>query len=309
MSDAAVAKLLRDMEIDIAIDLNGFTDGGRVGVFAHRPAPVHVNYLGFAGTMGHASWDYILADRFVISEESHHQYTEKVVYLPHSFMATNGGAKISERRFSRFEAGLPEDSFVFCCFNNSFKITPWIFDVWIRLLHQMPDSVLWLSTFNETVTRNLRREAEARGVPSDRVIFAPRIPSREDHIARLGLANLFLDTHPYNAHATAVDALWAGVPVITCAGTTFPSRVAGSLLTAIGLPDLVVHSFADYEALAASLARDPAALAELRRRLADNRNNFPLFDTRRFTRDLEASFTIMWERVQADAPPAHFSIL
>jgi predicted O-linked N-acetylglucosamine transferase (SPINDLY family) len=169
--------------------------------------------------------------------------------------------------------------------------------------------VLWLSTFNETVTRNLRREAEARGVPSDRVIFAPRIPSREDHIARLGLANLFLDTHPYNAHATAVDALWAGVPVITCAGTTFPSRVAGSLLTAIGLPELIVHSFSDYEALAASLARDPAALAELRRRLADNRNNFPLFDTRRFTRDLEASFTIMWERVQADAPPAHFSIL
>jgi predicted O-linked N-acetylglucosamine transferase (SPINDLY family) len=308
MSDEEVAKLLRELEIDIAVDLNGFTDGSRPNVFAQRSVPVQVNYLGYAGTLGREDCDYIVADRFVVPEESQTHYTEKVVYLPDSFMVNDSGRIISARAPSRAEAGLPERGFVFCCFNNTFKITPEVFDIWMRLLNEIDGSVLWLSTTNSSAPDNLRREAETRGVAADRLVFAPRAPLNEDHLARLRHADLFLDTTPYNAHATACDALWAGVPVLTCSGASFASRVAGSLLGAVGIPELITSSPEDYEALALKLARDPDLLGSLRRKLARNRDIYPLFDTARFTRHLEAAYTVMWERAQRGEPPASFAV-
>jgi predicted O-linked N-acetylglucosamine transferase (SPINDLY family) len=197
---------------------------------------------------------------------------------------------------------------VFCCFNNSFKITPHVFDVWMRLLRAVEGGVLWLLATNASAPNNLRREAQSQGVSAERLIFAPIVPSSEDHLARHRLADLFLDTIPYNAHATASDALWAGVPVLTCSGATFASRVAGSLLTAVGLPELITHSLEDYEALALKLARDPALLASLRQKLARNRETHALFDTARFTRHIEAAYTTMWERSQRGEPPQSFAV-
>jgi predicted O-linked N-acetylglucosamine transferase (SPINDLY family) len=308
MSDRETARLIRDLEIDIAVDLNGFTDGSRPQVFAQRPAPVQVNYLGYAGTLGQDHYDYILADRFVIPETAAAHYAEKVVYLPDSFMVNDAERKISAHRPSRAEAGLPESGFVFCCFNNAYKITPDVFDVWMRLLEDVDGSVLWLSTANARAMDNLRREASQRGVAAERLVFAPKVALNEDHLARVALADLFLDTLYYNAHTTAADALWAGVPVITCPGTTFASRVAGSLLDAVGLPELITDSVPDYEALALRLARDPDQLSAVRQKLARNRNAFPLFDTARFTRHLEAAYTTMWERAERGERPQSFAV-
>jgi predicted O-linked N-acetylglucosamine transferase (SPINDLY family) len=309
MSDAEVARLMRELEIDIAVDLNGSTEGMRPGVLVQRPAPVQVNYLGYAGTLGRSTWDYIVADRFVIPEDSRAYYAENVVYLSDCFMANDDGRGISPRVPSRAEAGLPERGFVFCCFNNSYKITPAIFDVWMRLLGAVEGSVLWLSAAHASAVANLRREAAQRGVVGDRLVFAPRLPRNEDHLARLRLADLFVDTLYFNAHTTAADALWAGVPVLTCPGATYASRVAGSLLAAVGLPELITRSLADYEALALRLARDPGHLAALRHRLAHNRDTFPLFDTRRFTRNIEAAYATMWERTQRGEPPQSFAVV
>jgi protein O-GlcNAc transferase len=308
MSDDDVAQLVRELEIDIAVDLNGFTEGSRPFVFAQRPAPVQVNYLGYAGTLGQTAWDYILADRFVVPPGSEAHYAENVVVLPDCFMATDADRKIADRTPARAEAGLPPEGVVFCCFNNSFKITPDVFDVWMRLLGQVAGSVLWLSAANAAAVANLRREAEARGIAPGRLIFAPRVPGNEDHLARLRLADLFLDTGPYNAHTTAADALWAGVPVLTCPGSTFASRVAGSLLGAVGLPELIGGSLADYEALALRLASDPPRLSALRAKLARNRDLHPLFDTARFTRNIEAAYTAMWERAERGEPPRSFEV-
>jgi predicted O-linked N-acetylglucosamine transferase (SPINDLY family) len=307
MSDDAVAALVRELEIDIAVDLAGLTGGSRPGIFARRPAPVQVSYLGYAGTLGGDHWDYIVADRFVLPEAAQPHYAEKVVYLPDSFMATDSDRKISPRTPSRAEAGLP-DGLVFCSLNNLFKITPDLFDVWMRLLRATPGSALWLPRSNPAAAGNLRREAEGRGVDPDRLVFAAPTPRKEDHLARLRLADLFLDTHYYNAHASAADALWAGLPVLTCAGATFASRVAGSLLHAVGLPDLATGSLADYEALALRLAAEPALLAALRGRLARDRGICPLFDTARFTRHIEAAYTAMWRRAERGEPPQSFSV-
>jgi protein O-GlcNAc transferase len=308
LSDRKVAQLIRDLEIDIAVDLNGHTDGARPDVFAHKPAPVQVNYLGYAGTLGQDYCDYIIADRFVIPEDSRADYAEQVVYLPDTFMVNDRERKISAHRPSRTEAGLPEEGFVFCCFNNNYKITPDVFDVWMRLLRQIEGSLLWLTTSNASAPINLRREAEKRGVSGERLVFAPTTALNEDHLARASLADLFLDTLYYNAHATAADALWTGVPVLTCAGQTFASRVAGSLLNAVGLPELITHSLPDYEALALRLARDPERLAALRQRLARNRVAFPLFDTDRFTRHIEVAYATMWERAERGEPPQAFAV-
>jgi predicted O-linked N-acetylglucosamine transferase (SPINDLY family) len=308
MSDQDVARLLRELEIDIAVDLNGYTDGARPNVFARRPAPLQVHYLGFAGTLGREEYDYVVADRFVLPEEDQPHYAEKVVYLPDTFMVNDAGRTISARVPSRAEAGLPEHGLVFCCFNNSFKITPEMFGIWMRLLGQVDGSVLWLSPANSSAPDNLRREAESRGVAADRLVFASRVPLNEDHLARLRHADLFLDTMPYNAHATSCDALWAGVPVLTCSGTSFASRVAGSLLRAVGLPELITRSLEDYEALALKLARDPALLGSLREKLARHRDVHPLFDTERFTRHMEAAYMVMWERAQRGEPPESFSV-
>jgi protein O-GlcNAc transferase len=228
MSDRELSTFIRQQEIDILVDLNGFTKGERLRVFAQRPAPIQVNYLGCAATLGAPAWDYIIADRFVIADKTRSDYAEAVVYLPNTYMVTDAGRGISPLPPSRAAAGLPERGFVFSCFNNSFKITPDVFDVWMRLLREVAGSVLWLAALNSSAISNLRREAGKRGVEGDRLIFASRVHSAEDHLARLGLADLFLDTRYYNAHVTAGDALWAGVPVLTCAGETFASRVAGS---------------------------------------------------------------------------------
>ena len=308
LDDAEVAQLMRELEIDIAIDLNGFTDGSRPEVLACRPAPVQVNYLGYAGTMGHPAWDYIIADRHVIPKDLRCHYSEQVVHLPGSFMVTDDRRNMSERTPSRADAGLPESCFVFCCFNNSYKITPDVFDVWMRLLENVGDSVLWLAAANARAVANLRREAEARGVAADRLVFAGKIAANEDHLARIRLADVVLDTLCYNGHTTTADALWAGVPVLTCSGESFASRVAGSLLAAVGLPELMTDSLADYETLALRLAREPECLAALRERLVRDRRTCALFDTVRFTHHIEAAFTVMWERSERGEAPEGFAV-
>jgi protein O-GlcNAc transferase len=303
-----VAALVRELEVDIAVDLNGFTKGARPGIFVKRPAPVQVNYLGYAGTLGSCHWDYIIADRFAIPEDCHEHYGEKVAYLPASYLPNDPARNICAHTPSRADAGLPDHGVVFCCFNNAYKITPDVFDVWMRLLRAVEGSVLWLSGANPGAVENLRVEAAKRGVAPERLVFAAKIPSMEQHLARHRLADLLLDTLYYNAHTTAIDALWAGLPVLTCSGTTFASRGAGSLLTAVGLSELITHSLADYEALALRLARDGALLSGIKQKLARNRTTHPLFDAARFTRDIEAAYVTMWERSQRGEPPTSFSV-
>jgi predicted O-linked N-acetylglucosamine transferase (SPINDLY family) len=306
-NDRDIALLLKELEIDIAVDLMGYTNNCRPGILAARPAPVQVNYVGFAGTLGANYIDYILADRFVIPDEHVSFYTENVVYLPDTYWPTDSGQTIDTRVPTRGEAGLPEAEFVFCCFNQNYKIAPPVFDVWVRLLRQVEGSVLWLVEDNADAARNLRQEAQRRGVSSDRLVFAPRV-KLEEYLARLRLADLFLDTLPFNAHTTASDALWAGLPVVTCAGSSFAARVAGSLLHAIGLPELITDSLRDYETLVLQLAREPDRLAQIKSKLARNRQNFPLFDTARFRSHIESAYQTMLERHQRGEPPAGFAV-
>ncbi len=307
-SDLEVATRLRQMEVDIAIDLMGFTQGGRPGIFAHRPAPVQVNYLGYPGTMGASTMDYLIADRIVVPSEDEPHVAEKVVTLPDTFFPGARAPAIAAAS-NRTQAGLPESAFVFCALNNVYKITPTMFAIWMRLLEATPGSVLWLTRTNETGARNLTREAQAHGVDPARLIFAPFIESREAHLARLALADLFLDTLPYNAHATANDALAAGVPVLTCRGSAFAGRVAASLLAAVGLPELVMDSLEAYEARALQLARDPAALAAVKAKLTRTSETCALFDTARFTRHLEASYEQMTARARRREPPEFFAVM
>jgi predicted O-linked N-acetylglucosamine transferase (SPINDLY family) len=306
-SDDEIAQLIRDLEIDIAVDLNGFTTGARVHVLARRPAPIQVNYLGYPGTLGADFVDYIIADRTIIPPDQQCLYAEKVVYLPNAYQANDNKRPMSEVIFSRTQAGLPDRGFVFCSFNNAFKINPPVFDIWMRLLREVDDSVLWLLEANANVPVNLRREAERRGVAANRLVFAPRIKP-EEHVVRQMLADLFLDTLPYNAHTTASDALWVGLPVLTCPGSTFAGRVAASLLYAIGLPELVTHSLEEYEAVALKLARSPKLLASIKSKLIRNRETFPLFDTARFARHIEAAYATMWERHQRGEAPVSFYV-
>jgi protein O-GlcNAc transferase len=307
-SDAEIAETMQEMEIDIAVDLMGFTEGCRPGIFAHRPAPVQANYLGFPGTMGADFMDYLIADEIVVPMGQHRHYTESVVTLPGSFMPADSTRAIGSRAFMRAELGLPSNGFVFSCFNASYKITPPIFDLWMRLLESVEESVLWLGQANDSATRNLRLEAESRGITANRLVFASYLPSAADHLARLKLADLFLDTLPYNAHATALDALWVGLPVLTCMGERFAGRVAASLLHAVGLPELVTDSLGGYEARARELAGDPAALDAIKARLQRNRTTHSLFDTARSTRNLEKAFLTMWERRQRRLPPQGFAV-
>jgi len=305
--DLDIANLLRSLEIDILVDLNGYTRGSRTEILALRPAPVQVNYLGYPGTMGSDCIDYILADRFAIPEQHRIHFAERVVYLPDTFQANDSGRRIAERTPTRAEAGLPERGFVFCSFNNGYKITPAVFDVWMRLLGQVEGSVLWLVPDNDAAERNLRREASERGVDPERIIFA-RSLNYADHLARVRLADLFLDTLPFNAGATASDALWAGLPVVTCSGEAFAARMAGSLLNAIGAPELITRSREEYEARALKLATDREMLTGIRAKLNRNRQSFPLFDTDRFRAHIEAAYTTMWERTQRGEPPESFAV-
>jgi protein O-GlcNAc transferase len=306
-SDREVASLLRQMEIDIVVDLKGYTQDSRPGILAQRAAPLQVNYLGFPGTMGVDYIDYIIADRTVIPAQHAGFYSERIAYLPDTYQANDAKRLISQTALARSDFGLPQAGFVFCCFNNNFKIMPEIFAIWMRLLGTVEGSVLWLLEDNAAASRNLRREAEARGIAPERLIFAQRA-KLDTHLARHRLAGLFLDTLPYNAHTSASDALWAGLPVITCLGGTFAGRVAASLLRAVGLTELITESLGDYEASALSLARDPVMLSALKAKLAHTRATHPLFDTARFTRNLEAAYRVMLERREQRLPLASFEL-
>jgi len=298
MGSEQIAQMMRDMEIDIAVDLGGYTSDTRTDVFAYRPTPIQINYLGYPGTMGTDYIDYILADRHIIPPEHQQFYSEKVAYLPDTYLPTDSSVQISERTPTRSECGLPESGVVFCSFSHDYKISPPLFDVWMRLLVNVPGSVLWLMSRGETSQHNLRKEAELRGVDPSRLVFATRVPLVEDHLARYRQADLFLDTHPYNAHTTAADALMAGLPVVTYMGNSFPSRVAGSLLHAIGMPELITHSLDEYEALVLRFASEPALLADYKAKVTANKKTHSLFDTKGFCFNLEAAYIAMWRAWQ-----------
>ena len=307
MSDKDVALLSRNLEIDIAVDLKGLHFGARPGIFAWRAAPIQINYLGYSGTMGAEYIDYIIADPIVIPEDSKQHYCEKIVYLPNSYQVNDTKRSISDKAFTREGLGLPPTGFVFCCFNDNFKITPRVFDCWMRILKRVGGSVLWLLEDNAKAVSNLRMEATKRGVDATRLFFARRIPP-DQHIARYRFAHLFLDTTPYNGHTTASEALWAGLPMLTQIGETFAGRVAASLLEAIGLPELITKSQSDYEARAIELAMSPGELSAVKDKLARNRLTTPLFDTERYATHLEAAYEAIWERYHLGLPPDHIYI-
>lgn len=307
LSDTQVVELLKSLEIDIVVDLKGYTGESRPGILARRAAPVQVSYLGYPGTTGLETLDYVIADPIVLPFEQQSDWVERIVHLPDSYQVNDNQRVIAGHTPTRTEAGLPASGFVFCCFNNHYKITPTVFDTWMELLRRVPDSVLWLLEDNDIAAGNLRREAQARGVSPERLVFAPRVPA-EVHLARHRLADLFLDTLPYNAHTTTSDALWAGLPVLTCLGRAFPGRVAASLLHAVGLPELVTETPARYLEKAVALASDPEQLSALRARLDKNRHTHPLFDTARFCRHLETAYTMMLQRHAAGLPVENFAV-
>lgn len=307
LSDPDAAADIKRRRIDLLINLNGYFGNERQGVFSHRPCPVQVNYLGFPGTIGADYIDYIIADRKVIPPDHRDHYAEKVVYLPDSYQVNDRNRRISERISTRAEANLPGTGFVFCCFNNNYKITPGIFSIWMRLLQTIPGSVLWLLEDNPAAAGNLRREAIRHGNAPERLVFAPRM-NLDLHLARHRLADLFLDTLPCNAHTTASDALWAGLPLLTCEGSTFAGRVAASVLDAIGLPELIASSLPEYEEKALQLATNPAMLAGIRSRLARNRTTHALFDTARYCRNIESAYFKMWQRYQRGEAPDTFAV-
>jgi protein O-GlcNAc transferase len=303
LSHREAATRIRQDDIDILVDLKGHTHRARPKILAFRPAPVQVNYLGFPGTMGAPFIDYIIADAFIVPRDRESLFAEKLADLPDCYQPNDTRREIAAIA-SRAQCGLPEHGFVFCVFNNSFKITAPYFAIWLRLLRQVPGSVLWILESNPLMRRNLGAAAAAAGIDPTRLVFAPILPHR-DHLARHRHADLFLDTLPCNAHTTASDALWAGLPVVTCAGETFAGRVAGSIVRAAGLPELVTTSPPDYEALALALARDPARLTEIRSKLESTRTSLPLFDMAKRTRDLEALYARMaevWSSGQAATP-------
>jgi protein O-GlcNAc transferase len=306
-TDHQIAGLLNGLQVHVAVDLNGLSGGCRPDIFAYRPAPIQVSYLGFAGTTGADFIDYILADATALPFDEQPFFTERIVHLPDCYHANDATRAIAPQTPARGELGLPDQGFVFCCFNQCYKIAPPVFDVWMRLLAKVPGSVLWLSDMNDLARDNLRRVAAARGIAPDRIVFAPYVVRVEDYLARQRAADLFLDTLPYNAHSTTCDALFAGLPVVTCTGNTFPSRVAASMLAAAGVPELVTHSLEDYEALALDLATDPARLQAMRRKLA-NRPTSPLFDGDRFRRGIEAAYATMWDIYRRGERPKSFRV-
>ena len=306
-SDQEVASLAIAREIDIAVDLKGFSQNGRPGIFARRAAPIQVAFLGYPGTMGAPYFDYLVADETLVPEADRQYYVEKIAYLPDSYQVNDTQRTIPDGPIDRAALGLPDGAFVFCCFNNSYKITPGMYDRWMRILLRVRDSVLWLLQDNELAEANLRKEAQRRGVDARRLIFAPRTPLAE-HLARHRAADLFVDTLPCNAHTTASDALWAGVPVLTCVGETFAGRVAASLLRALRLPELIAQTPAAYEALAVELATHPDKLRELAQRLAANRLTQRLFDIVSYTKHLEHAYATMYERNRGGLRPEHIHV-
>jgi predicted O-linked N-acetylglucosamine transferase (SPINDLY family) len=308
-TDPEVAALLRKLEIDIVVDLMGLTGSGRPGIFEHRPAPLQVSYLGYTGTTASPDLDYVIADTIVIPPAAQRYYTEQAVYMPECYQPSDGKRGIAAATPTRGECGLPQQGFVFCCFNTHYKISPSFFAVWMRLLRSVPGSVLWLSAGLPEAVRNLGSAALQHDVAPERLVFAPRLGDTEQHLARYGLADLFLDTLPFNAHATASDALWAGVPVLTCRGASFAGRVAASLLTAMGLPELITASLEEYQAEALKLATTPTLLSDLRARVLNNRSTHALFATARYTAHLEMAFSTMLDRCRRGELPSGFTVL
>jgi len=305
---ADAARYIYEDQVDILVDLKGYTTGYRLAICALRPAPVQVSYLGFPGTTGADFFDYIITDRIVTPEDHAPYYSENFVYLPHCYQVNDHTQAISNRDWARKDFGLPEESFVFSSFNRPYKVDPVMFDTWMKILRQVSQGVLWLLRENETAEDNLRHEAEARGVKPERLIFSETLP-KDEHLARLRLADLALDTRIVNGHTTTSDALWAGVPIITLQGSHFASRVSASILTAIGLPELITHTLAEYEALAVHLACNPHKLQAIQERLAKNRSTEPLFDTPRFGKNLEKAYKEMWKIYLAGEKPKHIEVV
>ncbi len=308
LNDTAAAKCIYEDQVDILVDLKGYTRGNRIGIYALRPAPVQVRYLGLAGTTGADFFDYIITDRIVTPEEHARYYSENFAYMPHSYQVNDHTQEISNKDWKKADFGLPEGSFVFCSFNQSYKIEPVMFNSWMKIIQQIPESVLWLQGTNETAKKNLRLEAEVRGMKSDRLIFAEKL-SKSEHLARLRLADVALDTRIVSGAATTSDALWVGLPVITLQGSNFASRMSSSILTAIGLSELVVHSIEEYESLAIDLAHNPGKLQAIRQKLARNLTTEPLFDTPRFARNLEKAYREMWKIFMAGESPRQIEVV
>lgn len=308
ISDESVAQMSRELGIDIAVDLKGLTLDARLGIFSYRAAPIQVSYLGYPGTLGAGYIDYLIADKTIIPVQSQQHYSEKIVYLPHSYQVNDRKRDIAPILFTKEELGLPKESFVFCCFNNNYKITPDVFDTWCQILKAVKNSVLWLLEDNPMAAANLHKEAQLRGVEPNRLVFAKRM-NLPEHLARHKAADLFLDTLYYNAHTTASDALWVGLPVLTCLGESFASRVAGSLLNAIGLPELITTTQNGYETLAIELATHPDKLKAIKDKLINNRLTTPLFDTPSFVKHIESAYKKMYERYQVDLIADHIYII
>jgi len=305
-SEQEITAVARSHEIDIAIDLNGYTSQCLPGIFVERAAPVQASYIGYLGTMATPCMDYLIADPIMVPKENRRFFSEKIAYL-HSYQCNDDKQSVPDKPLKKQDFGLPENAFVFCSFNNNYKILPETFDIWMRILKAVPGSVLWLYASNGTAIKNLKSEAEKRGVDSSRIVFAAKV-SYDDHIARQRLADLFLDTHPYNAGATASVALRAGLPILTRLGESFAARMGASLLTAVGLPEIIAKTPEEYEALAINLATHPDRMASIRRKLADNLPTCALFDTERFTRNMEAAYIAMYERNQKGLPPDHIDV-
>lgn len=306
-SDQDIARLIADLGIDILIDLKGYTTDARPAVLAQRPAPIQISYLGFPGTMGSAFIDYLVADEFIVPPAHRRFYAEKIIYLPHTYQPNDSTREIAERPLTRADTGLADGQFVYCNFNNGYKITPAFFDIWIRLLSRTPDSVLWLMGKSPAYEDKLRNAAVQRGVSPDRLVFAPYVDAAT-HLRRLQLADLSLDNLPYNAHTTASDALWAGLPLVTCVGATFAGRVAGSLLTAAGMSELITDTPAAYERLALGLAHDRERLQDIRDRLGVARKKSALFDSQAYVRSLEQAYAEAWSRYQTNATADHIIV-
>jgi protein O-GlcNAc transferase len=308
LSDEASARCINEDHVDILVDLKGHTKDSRFEICALRPAPVQVNYLGFPCTTGADFIDYIITDKIVTPEDHSPYYSEKFVYMPHCYQVNDHTQPIADKVWEKVDFGLPEKCFVFCSFNQPYKIDSQIFDIWMKILKQVPESVLWLLFSNKIAEENLRREAESRGVKSERLIFAKSLP-KDEHLSRLKLANLALDTRIVNGHTTTSDALWAGIPVITLQGNHFASRVSSSILAAIGIPELITYSIAEYEALAVRLALNALELKEIRQKIGRNRISTTLFDTPRFVRNLETAYKEIWEIFLAGEAPRQIEVL
>jgi predicted O-linked N-acetylglucosamine transferase (SPINDLY family) len=306
-SDLDIARLAREHAIDIAVDLGGHTKGSRPQIFAHRAAPVQINYLGYPGSMGTEHMDYLIADSITVEPQDYENFSEKIIFLPNSFQANPSQRPSRSRHGSRAEFGLPQSGFVFCCFNNTYKITPDVFESWARILNQVQDSVLWLIVDSTSVVENLSQSLESHGIRRSRLKFSSRV-LREAYLGQYRLADLFLDTLPYNAGTTASDALWMGLPVLTLKGRSFAGRMASSLLHAVGLPELVTHSAEAYESLAIELALNPQRLTDLKAKLDANRLTAPLFNTPLFTKHIEQAYTRMAERRAAGLAPEHIAV-